>query len=410
MRFSLALAASVIALGLPALAAAPAFAQVETKPPEVPTEKPAFPGQTRAPTVKTQTAYELTTLATGLNHPWGMAISPRGSILVTERAGRMRVISPDGKLSDPISGVPEVVASPGGGPGSSQGGLFDVVFSPGFATDRTIFFSYFAKTPADGLLRLTVARAKLSPDNKALSELKVIFAAEPGYDKQLNIGGRLAFARDKTLFISVGDRFQLMDKAQSLDNDLGKIVRINADGSIPKDNPFVGKAGARPEIWSYGVRNTEGLTLNPADGRIWEVEHGPRGGDEINRPDAAKNYGWPVITYGEDYNGKPIKEGITAQAGLEQPLYYWDPVIAPSGLVAYSGKMFPEWKGNLLIGSLKQMHVARVVLNGTKVVGEERLFPEIGARIRDVVEGPDGALYLSTDEEAGKVIKVTPKK
>ncbi len=405
MRLRLALMASVLAMGLPALA----LAQVETKPPEVPTEKPAFAGQTRAPVVKSTTPYALTTLATGLNHPWGMAFIAKDTLLVTERAGRLHTLTLDGKLSDPISGVPEVVASAGGAPGSSQGGLFDVAASPDFAKDRTIFISYFAKTPSDGLLRLTVARAKLSADGKALEGLKVIFAAEPGVAQPLNIGGRLAFAKDKTLFITVGDRFGTMDKAQLLDNDLGKIVRINADGSVPKDNPFVNTPGAKPEIWSIGHRSEEGLTLNPLDGRIWEHENGPRGGDEINRPDPGKNYGWPVITYGEDYNGKPIHDGITAKAGLEQPIYYWDPVIAPSGMAFYSGAMFPEWKGSLFLGAMKGMHVDRLVLNGTKVIGEERMFPEINTRIRDVIQGPDGAIYVSTDEEAGKVIRVGAK-
>jgi glucose/arabinose dehydrogenase len=404
MRFRLALAASVLALG-----ALPAMAQVETKPPEVPTEKPAFAGQTRAPAVKSKTAYQITTLASGLNHPWGMAFIDKDTLLVTERSGRLRTVSLSGKLGDPISGVPEVVVSKGGPPGSSQAGLFDVAASPDFAKDRTIFISYMAPADPDGLKRLKVARAKLSADNKALEGLKVIFQAEPGYSGELNIGGRLAFARDKTLFITVGDRFQLMDKAQTLDNTLGKVVRINADGSIPKDNPFVGKAGADPAIWSIGHRSEEGLTLGP-DGRIWELEHGPRGGDEINRPDPGKNYGWPVITYGEDYNGKPIKDGITAKAGLEQPLYYWDPVIAPSGLAFYTGSMFPEWKGNLFVGSLKQTHVDRLVMNGTKVVGEERMFPELNVRIRDVIQGPDGALYVSTDEDAGKVVRISAKR
>ena len=405
MRFRLALAASVLALG----AALPALAQVETKPPEVPTEKPAFAGQTRAPAVKSAAAYQLTTLATGLNHPWGLAFISKDVLLVTERKGLLHTLSVDGKLSDPISGVPEVVASAGGPPGSSQGGLFDVAVSPDFAKNRTIFISYFAKG-ADGLLRLTVASAKLSADSKALEGVKVIFAADPGLAQPLNIGGRMAFAKDKTLFITVGDRFATMDKAQLLDNDLGKVIRINADGSIPKDNPFVGKAGAKPEIWSIGHRSQEGLTYNPLDGRIWEHENGPRGGDEINRPDPGKNYGWPVITYGEDYNGKPIHDGITAKDGLEQPLYYWDPVIAPSGMTFYTGGQFPEWKGNLFVGAMKGMHVARLVMDGTKVTGEERMFTEIGARIRDVIQGPDGALYVSTDEEAGKVIRVSAKK
>lgn len=406
MRFRVALAASILALG----AALPALAQVETKPPEVPAEKPAFANQTRAPVVKSTAAYQLTTLATGLNHPWGLAFISKDALLVTERAGRLHTLTLDGKLSDPISGAPEVVASPGGGPGSPQGGLFDVAVSPDFAKNRLVFISYFAKNPSDGLLRLTVACAKLTADNKALQGLKVIFSAEPGLAQQLNIGGRLAFAKDKTLFITVGDRFNTMDKAQLLDNDLGKVIRINADGSIPKDNPFVNTPGAKPEIWSIGHRSEEGLTYNPLDGRIWEHENGPRGGDEVNRPEAGKNYGWPVITYGEDYNGKPIHDGITAKAGLEQPLYYWDPVIAPSGMTFYSGGQFPDWKGNLFVGAMKGQHVARLVMDGTKVTGEERMFTEIGARIRDVIQGPDGALYISTDEDAGRVIKVSAKK
>ena len=405
MRIRLALAASLIALG----ASIPALAQVETKPPEAPTEKAAFPGQTRVTAVQSKTSYETKELATGLNHPWGMAFLDKDTLLLTERAGRMHTLTMDGKLGDSISGVPEVVASAGGAPGSSQGGLFDVAASPDFAKDRTIFISYFAKTPSDGLLRLTVARAKLSADNKALEGLKVILAAEPGVAQPLNIGGRLAFAKDKTLFITVGDRFGTMDKAQTLDNDLGKVIRINADGSIPKDNPFVGKAGAKGEIWSIGHRSQEGLTLGP-DGRIWEMEHGPRGGDEINRPDPGKNYGWPIITYGEDYSGKPIKDGITAKDGLEQPLYYWDPVVAPSGLTFYTAAMFPEWKGNLFLGSLKNSNVVRLVMNGTKVVGEERMFPEIKARVRDVIQGPDGALYVSTDEDQGRVLRISAKK
>ena len=404
MRIRLAFAASLIALG----ASMPALAQVETKPPEVPTEKPAFANQTRAPTAHSNTAYQITTLATGLNHPWGMAFIDKDTLLVTERNGHLRTVTLAGKVGDPIAGVPEVVVSKGGGPGSSQAGLFDVAISPDFAKDRTIVISYMAADP-DGMKRLKVARAKLSAGDKALEGLKVIFSAEPGYSGELNIGGRLAFAKDKTLFVTVGDRFQLMDKAQTLDNDLGKVIRINADGSIPKDNPFVGKAGARPEIWSIGHRSQEGLTLGP-DGRIWEMEHGPRGGDEINRPDPGKNYGWPTITYGEDYNGKPIKDGITAKDGLEQPLYYWDPVIAPSGMTFYTGAMFPEWKGNLFVGSLKQTHVDRLVMNGTKVTGEERMFPELNVRIRDIIQGPDGALYVSTDEEAGKVVRISAKK
>jgi aldose sugar dehydrogenase len=404
MRIRLALAASLIALG----ASTVAVAQVETKPPEVPSEKPAFPNQTRAPAVKSATAYQITTLASGLNHPWGMAFIGKDTLLVTERNGRMRTVTLAGKAGDPISGVPEVVVSKGGGPGSSQAGLFDVAASPDFAKDRTVFIAYMA-ADADGLKRLKVARARLSANDKALEGLKVIFSAEPGYSGELNIGGRLAFAKDKTLFVTVGDRFQLMDDAQTLDNDLGKVIRINADGSVPKDNPFVGKAGARPEIWSYGHRNAESAAINPWTHKLWTVEHGPRGGDEVNIPQAGKNYGWPVISYGEDYSGRPVGAGITAHAGMEQPVYYWDPVIAPSGMAFYDAGLFPAWKGSLFVGGLASTHLARLTLKGDRVIGEEWLLQDLGKRIRDVIVGPDGALWLLTDETNGQVLRIAPK-
>jgi glucose/arabinose dehydrogenase len=370
----------------------------ETRATEATGQQPAFPGQTRAPGLHSATAYAIAPVASGLDHPWGLQFLPDGSMLVTERPGRMRIVTADGKLGAPIAGVPAVAAH-------GQGGLFDVALDPGFATNHTLYFSYFE--PRGGNPGLTVASAQLN--GNALTDVKTIFAAQPGYSDDKNIGGRIVVARDGTLFITVGDRFELKDDAQKLDNDLGKVVRINKDGSIPRDNPFVGKAGARPEIWSYGHRNSESAALNPETGKLWTVEHGARGGDEVNAPQPGKNYGWPVITYGIDYNGMPIEGGITQHAGMEQPLYYWDPVIAPSGMTFYTGTLFPEWKNNLFVGGLRGQRVSRLTLNGDKITGEEWLFTELHKRIRDVRQGPDGAIYLLTDETAGQILKVTPK-
>jgi glucose/arabinose dehydrogenase len=377
----------------------------ETRPPEGTGQTPAFPGQTRAPAPATHAAYKLDVLAKGLDHPWGMQFLPDGRMLVTERVGRLRIVRGTGTdlpnpLGAPFEGVPKVVAE-------NQGGLFDVALSPGFARDRTIFIAYFE--PRSGGNGLSVARAVLNEAQGRLDDLKVIFRAEPLGDRPMNIGGRLVFARDGNLFVTVGDRFNLMDHAQKLDSDLGKVVRIRPDGSIPSDNPFVGKTGVRPEIWSDGHRTPEAAAINPSTGVLWEVEHGARGGDEINVPEAGKNYGWPVITYGIDYNGMPIKTGITQHPGMEQPLYYWDPVIAPSGMIFYTGKLFPQWRGNLLVGGLRSKRVSRLVLSGRKVVAEDWVARELGSRIRDVRQGPDGAIYLLTDETDGKIVRMSPK-
>ncbi len=371
---------------------------VETRGPEATGQSPAFKGQTRAPGVHSATAYAVTTVASGLDHPWALQFLPDGRMLVNERAGRMRIIGADGKLGAPLAGVPAVKAS-------GQGGLFELRLDNDFAKNHTLYFSYFEPRP--GGPGLTVASAQLS--DTGLTNVKTIFAAQPGYSDDKNIGGRIVAAPDGTLFITVGDRFELMDDAQTLDNDLGKVVHINTDGTPARDNPFIGKPGARPEIWSYGHRNAEGAQINPVTGKLWTVEHGPRGGDEINIPQPGKNYGWPVISYGIDYNGMPIKTGITQHAGMEQPLYYWDPVIAPSGMLFYTGALFPEWKNNLFIGGLRGQHLARLVLDGDKVVGEERLLEDQHHRIRDVRQGPDGAIYVLTDEKDGQVLKITPK-
>jgi glucose/arabinose dehydrogenase len=372
---------------------------VETRPVEGTGQKPAFAGQTRAPGVHSATAYEVITVASGLEKPWALQFLPDGRMLVTEKPGRMRIVTSDGKLGAPISGVPQVAYK-------GQSGLWDIALDPNFAKNHTLFFSYMEPREGAGP-GLAVASAQLA-DN-ALSNVKVIFRAQPGYSGLLNDGGRIVIMPDGTLFVTVGDRFDLMDDAQKLDNDIGKIVHINKDGTPAKGNPFTGKPGALPEIWSYGHRNPEGAAINPVSGKLWTVEHGPRGGDEINAPEPGKNYGWPVITYGIDYNGMPIKGGITQHEGMEQPLYYWDPVIAPSGMMFYTGTLFPEWKNNLFIGGLRGQHLARLVLNGKRVVGEERLLADQHHRIRDVRQGPDGAIYVLTDETNGLILKLWPK-
>ena len=404
---SAALAAVLVACGpapaQPAAGADQAGPPVETRPPNAPEQKPAFPNQTRAPGLNSHTVGQYQTLASGLDHPWGMEFLPTGEIVLTERAGRLRILGKDGKLSPAVAGLPAVFAE-------GQGGLLDVTLDPAYASNGLIYWSY---AEAEGGVNGTaVARGKLvlgaAPK---LENVQVIWRQAPKMDSALHFGGRLVFARDGKLFITTGERSILEGRvqAQHLDATLGKVIRINADGSIPSDNPFVGQAGAKPEIWSLGHRNLQAAALDP-DGRLWTVEHGAKGGDELNHPEAGKNYGWATITYGEEYSGKPIGDGITQKDGFEQPVYYWDPVIAPSGMAFYQADLFPALKGSALIGSLREQHVDRLVLKDGKVVGEERLFTDIGGRVRDVAVGPDGAIYVLTDEDDGKLIKVTPKR
>lgn len=399
---SAALAAALAACGPAPAQPGPAGAPVETRPPNSPEQKPAFANQTRAPGLNSNTVGQYQTLASGLDHPWALAFLPTGEILVTERAGRLRVLSKDGKLSPAVAGLPAVFAS-------GQGGLLDVTLDPAYATNGLIYWSY---AEAEGGVNGTaVARGKLvlgaAPK---LENVQVIWRQAPKMDSALHFGGRLVFARDGKLFITTGERSILAGRVQSqhLDATLGKVIRINTDGSIPADNPFVKTAGAKPEIWSLGHRNIQAAALDPA-GVLWTVEHGARGGDELNRPEPGKNYGWPVVTYGEEYSGKPIPDSVTQKNGFEQPVYYWDPVIAPSGMAFYEASLFPALKGSLLIGSLRDQHVDRLVLKDGKVVGEERLFTDIGGRVRDVRVGPDGAIYVVTDDDNGKVIRITPK-
>lgn len=391
------------------LAASAAFAQrggapVETGPPNVPEFSPAFEGQTRAPAVATQTPIRVEVVASGLERPWSIAFLPDRRMLVTERPGRLRIVTPDGRLSPPVAGVPRVDAR-------GQGGLLDVKPGLSFADDRLVYFTYYE--PREGGNGLAVARAKLVDANGAgggprLDALELVFRMLPTLDSRLHAGGRLVWARDGTLFVTLGERSILEGRRQArqLDSHFGKIVRINADGSIPADNPFVGRAGARPEIWSIGHRNILAAAFD-AQGRLWEAEMGPRGGDELNLIRRGLDYGWPTIGYGEEYSGARIHERTQAD-GLEQPVYYWDPVISPSGMTIYSGSLIPEWRGNVFIGGLSSTALVRLVLDGERVAGEERLLSDRGERIRDVVEGPDGALYLATDERRGRILRVVP--
>lgn len=337
------------------------------------------------------------TVARGLEHPWALAFLPDGRMLVTERPGRVRIVGTDGRLSDPIRGVPSVLAR-------GQGGLLDVALDPQFLANRLVYLSY-AEPQADGTAGTAVARGRLANDR--LDEVRVIYRQQPMVKGNLHFGSRLVFSRDGTLFITQGDRFEHRQQAQDLSSGLGKIIRINSDGSVPHDNPFINQAGTRREIWSYGHRNIQSAALHPETGDLWTVEHGARGGDELNQPEAGKNYGWPVITYGVDYSGASIGEG-TAKRGMEQPVYYWDPVIAPSGMTFYTGHVFPAWKGSILIGSLTPGGLVRLVLRNGKVVHEERYLGELQERIRDVRQGPDGLLYLVTDASDGRILRIAP--
>jgi glucose/arabinose dehydrogenase len=318
-------------------------------------------------------------------------------MLVTERPGRMRIVTPDGKLSPPLAGLPKVFAR-------GQGGLLDVIVDRGFSQNRTIYFC-FAEPFGSGA-RTVLARARLG-DDAYIENLRIIFRQDGPLSNGNHFGCRIVQMPDNTLFLTMGDHFSYRDEAQNLSNHLGKIVRVATDGSAPKDNPFVGRRGAKPEIWSYGHRNSQGAAINPASGKFWMVEHGPRGGDEINIPQAGKNYGWPVIGFGIDYNGAKIHES-TSKPVMEQPIKQWTPVISPSGMAFYTGNLFPQWKNNLFIGGLSSQALVRLELNGDKVVKEERLLREMNQRIRDVRMGPDGALWLLTDSANGQLLRLTP--
>ena len=391
------------ALAALSLAVAASAAPVVQGQPNVPEFKPAFADQTRAEAVTTSTRIAVTDVATGLSFPWSLAFLPGGRMLVTEKApGAIRIVTRGGKISAPVTGLPAVDAR-------GQGGMMGIAVPPSGEAKGTVFWSY--AEPRPGGNGLAVARGVLEDGPQPrMTGVKVVFRMLPTLDSKQHFGGRLVFARDGTLFITLGERSILPGRvqAQDLGSDLGKIVRINRDGSIPADNPFVKMPGARPEIFTKGNRNVLAAALD-AKGRLWEAENGPQGGDELNLIEAGKDYGWPTITYGEEYTGKPIGKAITQAPGMEQPVYYWDPVIAPSGMAIHSGKLVAEWRGNVFIGGLAAASLTRLMMKNDRVVGEERLLGERSERIRDVVEGPDGALWLLTDDKSGKLLRVAPR-
>jgi glucose/arabinose dehydrogenase len=379
----------------------------ETRPPEKADDKPLFPEQTRAPYHKVA-SYKVTTITDKLHLPWSLAFLPDGKMLVTEKfPAHLRIVAPDGSLSEPLTGIDEL-APP------KKLGLLDVALAPDFEKSHQVYFSFF-EILKEGNSNTYLAHGILDEAGNALHGVTVIYRGVPElpeHNFSMKQGGRLAFARDGSLFMTVGDRDGNrkadydQQLAQKLDIDVGKIIHLTPDGAPAPDNPFLNKPGVRPEIWAYGIRSPEGFAF-AADGTLWETEHGPRGGDELNRIQKGKNYGWPIITHGIDYAGGPIAEGMTAKPGLEQPVYYWDPVIAPSGLAVYHGKLFPRWNGNLLAGGLRGMGVYRLTLKNNKVVSEEPLLTELHTRIRDVRVGPDGAVYVLTEQKA--LLKLTPQ-
>ena len=379
-----------------------ACAPLETRERNVPDQAPAAPGQTRACAAPSNVPFEVVVLATGLVKPWAIEPLPDGTFLVTEKPGRLRIVSATGQLGAPVSGVPAVDAR-------GQGGLLDVALSPAFATDRTIFWSY--AEPRENGNGTSVARGVLSKDGTALEQVRVIFRAQPTYKGVLHYGSRLAFGPDKMLYVTLGDRSDkpMRPQAQQLDSHMGKILRITSEGAAPPDNPFVDKPGALPEIWTLGQRNIQSAAFDGEE-RLWQVEHGTKGGDELNLVKKGANYGWPLVAYGEEYSGEPIPNAVTHKDGFEPPVYYWDPVIAPSGMEFYTGSAFPAWRGSAFIGALRDKRLVRLVIENGKVTGEEHLLVDRGQRIRDVRQGPDGALYVVTDEQAGELWKIAPRR
>ncbi len=361
---------------------------------------PAFPEQNRAPESKSGVTLEVETIADGIDNPWGSAILPDdGAILVTSKAGKLWLVAP-GKPKTEVTGVPRVDAR-------DQGGLLDVSVGPDFMTARTVYFS-FSEDRGGGKSGTSLAKARLSADRSKLENVSTIFRQVPAWASTAHYGSNIEWDSSGNIYLTLGERYEPESRqlAQDLDAHIGKVVKLKPDGSPADDNPFIGRANSKPEIWSYGHRNVQGAAINPATGKLWTIEHGPRGGDEINIPEAGKNYGWPLITYGIDYPGTPIGEGVTAQEGMEQPIYYWDPVIAPGDMIFYTGNLFP-WNGDLIIAALGTTQLVRLDIEGDRVIGEERLMSDQG-RIRDITQAPDGALYVLVDD-GGKVLRVTPR-
>jgi glucose/arabinose dehydrogenase len=369
----------------------------------VPEFEPAFPEQTRAPASDSGVTPVAETFAEPLEHAWGIDVLPDGGYLVTERPGRLRVVSERGEISAPVAGIPEVLVA-------GQGGLLDVAVGPTFARDRMIYWSY--ARPLDGEKSVTVAtRGRLSEDASSVTDVADIFVQEPPSPTPAHYGSRIVFDGEGHVFITTGDHFTEVERvlAQDTGTTYGKVIRVNLDGSVPADNPFVDHDGAIDSTWTLGHRNIQGATLHPQTGRLWTIEHGPKGGDELNLSTPGANYGWPTVSYGENYDSSPVGRGIERHSGdFVEPRYYWDPVIAPGGMLFYQGDLFADWQGDLLIGSMSPGGVVRIELDGDTVAGEERLLPGHG-RIRDIVEAPDGALLVLVDAAEGAVLRLTPK-
>jgi aldose sugar dehydrogenase len=391
---------------------------IETRRANAPEQQPTFSGQTRTCAVKSDVTFEVKVLAKGLVKPWAVEPLPNGDLLITEKTGQLRIVSAKGDIGQPIGGLLPVgsgglseTSGQGGLPpitARGQGGLLDVALSPDFTSDRTIFWSFSEQRK--GGSGTSVARGRLTNDRKNLEQVRVIFRALPTYDNDLHFGSRLAFGPDKMLYITLGDRFDRPNrpKAQQLDTHLGKIIRIDRNGSVPADNPFAKQSGTMPEIWTIGHRNIQSATFDK-QGRLWTVEMGPQGGDELNLIEKGENYGWPVVTFGEEYSDDAIAGAVTAREGYQHPVYYWDPVIAPSGAQFYTGKAFPAWRGSLFVGALREKRLVRLIVKDNRVTGEEHLLTDRGQRIRDVRQGSDGALYIVTDDTNGELWKITPK-
>ena len=362
--------------------------------------KPAFNGQTRITAVKTTTPYKVEKIAEHLGRPWAVVPLPDGNLILTEKSGYMMILSTDGKLLRKITGFPPVVDN-------GQGGLLDVAPDPAFMTNRTIYWTFSEKS-GDSNNLTAVAKGQLDAKDSVIKNVTVIFRAIPALNSQYHFGSRLLFDKNGYLFVSAGERSILEGRkqAQDLSSGLGKIFRITKEGKAAPGNPFINQAGARPEIYSYGHRNPQSLDINPATGELWEAEFGPRGGDEVNLIKPGKNYGWPTITYGIEYSGEKVGEGIQQKEGMEQPVYYWDPVVSPSGMVFYTGDAIPEWKNNLFIGGLSSTHIIRLVIENNKVVGEERLLDDKKERFRDVAY-LNGMLYTVTD--GGNLYRISKK-
>ncbi|HTF98107.1 MAG TPA: PQQ-dependent sugar dehydrogenase [Cellvibrio sp.] len=361
----------------------------------------AFPmAQAKPLDIQTETGkIRVTTIAEGLENIWSLAFLPDGNMLITEKPGRMRIVTAAGKVGEPLQGLPKIY-------NQGQAGLLDVVLAPDFASSKKIYFSY-SEPGEKGRNSTAVSHAILNGNQ--LEKVTRIFSQQPKVDSNNHYGSRLVWGDDGTLFVTLGERYSEKDKSQTLDNHQGKVVRINADGSVPADNPFVKTPGALPEIWSYGHRNVQGAAIHPQTRKLWTGEHGPQGGDELNIDEAGKNYGWPVITYGENYGGGKIGEG-THKQGMEQPVYKWVPSIATAGFIFYTGNQFSHWKNNILLASLKEQTLVRLVVEGNKIIKEERLLKnELGQRYRSVIQGPDGLLYLVTDESKAKILQLSPQ-